>query len=138
MTAYNYTQLIKMLERYTKEKFYNKEVAQRLKRIVERENSFMIGMTETFANNLDDIFRYLYLIAYILLLAIQLIPQSTTTIGYSGLSAIIIISLIFMIALIISLILYRKKVLNVDTTRAIRFYFFCRCFKTKMVLENFD
>ena len=42
----------------------NREIGRLLYRIIELENSFITGMTETFSNNLDYVFRYLYAIAF--------------------------------------------------------------------------
>jgi hypothetical protein len=58
-----------MIEKYTQEKNYDREIVKRLKKIVEKENSFILGMTESFSNNLDYIFRYLYLIGFICMMA---------------------------------------------------------------------
>ena len=71
MTEYDYKTMIKMIDRYTKEKQYDRDITKRLRKIVEKENSFILGMTETFSNNLDYIFRYLYLIGFILLMGSQ-------------------------------------------------------------------
>ena len=98
----------------------------------------MLGITETISSNLDFIFRYLYLIAYVLFLGSEFIFLSPNKLSYSTLTAFIVVSLIFGVALFVSLIQYRKKVLNVDTVRAFKFYLFCRCFKTKQMLESFD
>lgn len=70
MTAKDYKSIVRMIVRYSKQKNFNKEVAKRLTRIVSEENSFLMGMTETFASNLDYIFRFVYLISYLLFLAV--------------------------------------------------------------------
>lgn len=64
-----YKQIIDMIKSYTKQKSTDVEIGKRLKKIVEIENSFLLGITETFSNNLDYIFRYLYVVAYLLQIA---------------------------------------------------------------------
>lgn len=60
-----YKQIIEMIKVYTKSKCRDVEIAKRLMKIVEYENSFLLGITEIFSNNLDYIFRYVYLVAFI-------------------------------------------------------------------------
>jgi hypothetical protein len=73
MTDYEYRNIIKMIDIYSRGKNYDKQITKRLKKIVEKENSFILGMTETFSNNLDYIFRYLYLIGLTLMIAGQFV-----------------------------------------------------------------
>ena len=60
-----------MMQSYTKKTVMNLEIKRRLHRVIEYENSFLLGITEIFSNNLDYIFRYLYIIAFVLQVAIQ-------------------------------------------------------------------
>jgi hypothetical protein len=57
---------MKMLNEYSASKGFSNEIVKRIKRIIELEYSFLYGMCETFSNNFDYIFRYLFLVAFIL------------------------------------------------------------------------
>ena len=138
MSQSSYQYIMKKLNEYTKEKGFSKDIVRRIKRIIELENSFLLGITEIFSNNLDYIFRYLYVVAFILQVTVQFTFQNRNKQGWSALAAIIVVSLIFIVALSISIITYRKKTSNIDTFRAIKFYFTCKCFKTQEVLENYE
>ena len=66
MSQSSYQYIMKKLNEYTKEKGFSKDIVRKIKRIIELENSFLLGITEIFSNNLDYIFRYLYVVAFIL------------------------------------------------------------------------
>eukprot|EP00347_Sterkiella_histriomuscorum_P001850 403370439 len=129
---------LKLLNEYSQMKSFKKSLAYRMRKIVRKENSFFYGMAEILANNFDYIFRYLYAAAFLLLMAGQYLDQTTLSTGYSFMAASIVITVIFIFALSIIIIQYRKGFSNIDTGRAIAFYFKCKCCKTKQILENYD
>lgn len=61
------------IEDFTKNATNNQEVLIRLRKIIRRENSFLYGMSEVISGNFDYVFRYVYVVAFILLIAIQYI-----------------------------------------------------------------
>jgi hypothetical protein len=117
---------------------YDKEVSRRLLRILELEFSSLYGLAETISHNLDYIFRYLFIIAYLLMVSSMFTFQYHNSNGFSFLGACICISLIFFIALFVTMIQYRKKSTNIDICRSLLFYIRCRCFKAKQILENYE
>ena len=51
-------------------KNFNDEMIKRMKKIIDIEDSLLLGVSETLAHSLDMLFRYVYFIAYILMLVI--------------------------------------------------------------------
>jgi uncharacterized membrane protein YozB (DUF420 family) len=96
-----------------------------------QENSFLYGFSEVVSNNFDYIFRIVYACAFLLLMAVHFIDQSEVSDAYSFLAAAIVVTMIFLVALAIVVIQYRKKFSNIDTTKAILFYLKFKCFKSK-------
>jgi hypothetical protein len=63
-----------MMDAVTKsiyEKEIVKEIDLRINKIIREENSFVLGLTEIISGNFDFIFRYLYAVAVLLLMAGQ-------------------------------------------------------------------
>ena len=120
-----------LLQEHTRQKKYSKSMTRRLRRILKEENSFLFGMAETLANNFDLIFRYLFAAAFLLLMAAQFLNQNTSVKGYAFVGAAIVITIMFMIALAIVVLLYRQRFTNIDAKKAALFYLKCKCFKTK-------
>lgn len=60
---------MKSIENYVEKKENHEEIMIRLNKILRKENSFLLGFTETIANNFDFIFRYLYAVTTLLLMA---------------------------------------------------------------------
>ena len=126
------------MKEFFEEKGYKAEIALRLRKIVRKENSFLLGFTEIIANNFDYIFRYLYAMAFLFLMSGQFIVQLKGLMGFSFLAAIIVLSVIFLTALFISIVQYRMKTSNLPFSKAILFYVKLKCFKSKHVLDNYD
>jgi hypothetical protein len=60
---------MRLLIQYTQMKKYKKKLAYRMRRIMRKENAFILGLSEIISNNFDYIFRYLYAAAFLLLMA---------------------------------------------------------------------
>ena len=123
---------------YMMDKNFKEEIAFKIRRILVKENCFLIGFTEIISNNFDFVFRYLYAVAFLLLMAGQYIYQLPPANGYTFMGAALVISVIFLIAFLAVIIIYRKKTSNIATHKAIVFYLKCTCCKTKSVLDNFE
>ena len=54
-------------------KNFNDEMVKRMKKIVDIEDSVLLGVSEVLAHSLDMLFRYVYFIAYMLMLIIFII-----------------------------------------------------------------
>ncbi len=61
-----------MLEK-TKERDFSESLAFKIRTIIRKENSFILGFSEVISNNLDFVFRYLYAGAYLLMIAAEFI-----------------------------------------------------------------
>ncbi len=66
-----YDALMERLNEVAEQKGLDPAMSRKLKRILYLENSFMLGLTEVVSNNLDYVFRYIYLIAFGLQVGIQ-------------------------------------------------------------------
>lgn len=64
-----YKKAMKLLNEYSDMKQFKRSLAYRMRRIMRKENDFILGMAELISNNFDYIFRYLYAAAFILLIA---------------------------------------------------------------------
>ena len=51
-------------------KNFNDEMVKRMKKIIDIEDSVLLGVSETLAHSLDMLFRYIFFIAYLLMLVI--------------------------------------------------------------------
>ena len=51
-------------------KNFNDEIVKRMKKIIDIEDSVLLGVSETLAQTLDMLFRYIFFIAYLLMLVI--------------------------------------------------------------------
>ena len=97
------------MKEYFMEKGYNEEIAQKLRKIIRKENSFLLGFTEAIATNFDYIFRYLFAVSFMLLMSVEFIDQMPSSSGYSLLSGVCVISVIFFFAIGLSILQYRMK-----------------------------
>eukprot|EP00347_Sterkiella_histriomuscorum_P017150 403350477 len=126
------------LQDFTKVAAHNQEILLRLRKIIRAENSLMYGLTECISANFDVVFRYLYASAFVLLMAGEYLDQLRQNNGNSFLAAAIVAALIFIISFVISIILYRKDASNLSVIKTIKLYLFCFCFKSKILLDNYD
>jgi len=93
----------------TLKKEYHEEVMIRMAKIIRKENSLMLVVTEAIANNFDYVFRYIYLVAVILLMSGQFYFQIEGSEGVSYLITAAIISVILIVALIYSIVTKVKR-----------------------------
>jgi hypothetical protein len=84
------------------------------------------------------VFRYLFFIAFLLLMACEFIRQTPALNAFSFVSAAVLVSSIFLAAFVISVLRYRKHESNVSFSKAIQFYFTCKCCKSKLILDNYE
>lgn len=109
-----------------------------MRQIIRKENSFFLGAAEVIANNLDFVFRYIYAVAYILFIASYFLQQMSQREGYTFLGAAIIGAIFILFFLLFQMFSFRKSFLNVDYSKAILFFFKCKCFKTKRILTDYE
>jgi hypothetical protein len=65
------------MRKFIEEKGYQEEIGIRLRKILRKENSALLGMTEVITLNFDFIFRYLYAISYLLMISSVYTDQLT-------------------------------------------------------------
>lgn len=65
----NFSQMMNHLTNFSKSHILGHEVLIRLRKIMRKENSFLYGFCEVISRNIDYVFRYLYAVAFILLMA---------------------------------------------------------------------
>ena len=127
-----------MLMEYTAYKNYPKSLVRKMRSIMKEENSFIFGFSECLANNFDMVFRFLYASAFILLMAGIFLNQTLNAGGYSFLAASIVVTLIFLIALMSIMIQYRRDFSNIDLSKTFLFYLKGKCFTANHILENYE
>ena len=110
------------------------DIRRKFIRILELEDSFSIGRKEVFSNNLDFAFRWLYLLAFILLLSVQI---SNLYKEFTIFGAGVCFGCFFLLSFFYLIITYRMKQSNLSRGQSVLFYFRCKCFKTKQRLENY-
>jgi hypothetical protein len=129
---------MQVLISYIEKQGYKEELGIRIRKIIRKENSFLLGMTEVITLNFDYIFRYLYAMAYLLMIACVYTDQLSIENGFSFLGAVLIVCIIFFVSLGITLISYRMKASNLNMSKAAFFYLSCKFWKSKQILENYD
>lgn len=68
-TESGFRKAMQLLKEYSQLKSFKRSLAYRMRRIVRKENSFLLGFSEAIMSNFDYIFRYLYAAAFLLLIA---------------------------------------------------------------------
>lgn len=80
-------------------------------RILELETSFSIGRKELVSNNFDFVFRWLYLLAFMVLLSVQITSLYDE---FTILGAGIVLGLVFLICFLYLVVSYRMKTSNLS------------------------
>lgn len=86
-------------------------IARKVQRILEIENSFILGFCETVKCNLDLLFRYLYFTAFLLQVAFQMSDQQG---NYVILAACFLIAIVIIATLARLLLNYRVRATNLS------------------------
>jgi len=102
--------------------------------VIKMEHSFIYGLTETFSNNLDFVFRYLYQVFFMMQVGLQM---SDLFNDYVYVGTCLLLNFLIVFTFIANVLSYRKRVTHISQIQAIFFYFTCKCFKSKQVLENY-
>jgi hypothetical protein len=88
-------------------------IQREISRVVEIESAFVYGFQETVKYNLDFVFRWLYIVAFLIQVAIQFTAQTG---DYSILIGFILVGLLLMSGLMMNLVNYRAKQTNISMT----------------------
>ncbi len=100
----DYLRMIELIKTNITQQTHRQQVMLRMRQIIRRETSFIYGFTESIIANFDEIFRYLYSVAFLLLMASEYTEQLGPAQAYSFLAASIIATLIFLVAMLFTLI----------------------------------
>ena len=65
-----FKKIMSAMQTYVENQGYKEEIGIRIRKIIRKENSFLLGMTEVITLNFDFLFRYLYAVAFLLAMAI--------------------------------------------------------------------
>ena len=117
---------------------FDKNITWLIKKIIESENEFIYGFSETMSYGLDMAFRYLFAGSYVLYLASVYMFQRKNHIGFSYLAGSIVLTALILITMFAQIVTYRKRRGGYDAKYTLKFYFKCLCFKTKQNLENYE